>query len=155
MYSITFSRHTWGFKHIGVLSDDRIPTCGIITSIRYHDTFSTHVSLRGDHVCCRLDQHQPSLTPQTHIMLNLLDTAQLNLDQRLSWQGLKHMCATMLTTVHFHCTGLPIDTGIGGLQPIYTQHYIMIQLRQNSAVNSTMQSLAIPRAYNQGYTTRL
>ena len=155
MHSITFSRHTWGFKHIGVFSDDRIPMCGIITSIRHHDTFSTRVSLCGNHVHCRLDQHQPSLTPQTHIPLNLLDTAQLNLSYRLSWQGMKHMCATTLATVHLHHTGLPIDTGIGGLQPIYTQHYIMIQLRQNSAVNSTMQSLAIPRAHNQGYTTRL
>ena len=102
---------------------------GIITSIRHHNTFNTRVSLRGDHMCCRMDQYQPNLTPQMHITLNLLDTAQLDLGYRFSWQGMKHMCATMLTTAHFHRTGLPIDTGIGGLQPVYTQHYIMGQLR--------------------------
>ena len=85
-----------------------------------------------------------------HIPLDLLDTAQLDLSYRLSWQGMKHMRATMLTTVHFYHTGLPINTKVGGLQPIYTQHYIMIQLRQNSAADSTMQSLGSPEHTTKG-----
>ena len=89
-----------------------------------------------------------------HITLNLLDTAQFNLGYRLSWQGMKHMCATLLTTVLFHRTGLPIDTRIGGLQPVYSQHNVMVQLWQNSAINSAMQRLTVPKAYNQRYTTR-
>ena len=155
MNCIMFSRHAWGFEYTAVLSDDRFPMHSILIRNRCHITFSIRVSLHGNHVCFRLDQHQPSLTPQTYIMFNLLDTAQLNLGYSFSWQGMKHVCATMLTTINFHRTGLPIDTGIGGLQPIYTQHYIVVQLRKNSTVNSTMQGLAIPRAYNQGYTTCL
>ena len=126
--------------------------CSLVHN-RQHITCSTCVSLRGNHVCCWLNQHKSSLTPLAHITLKLLNTAQFNPGYRFRGQGMKHVCATMLTTVHLHRTGLPIDTGIGGLQPVYSQHNIMVQLRQNSAIDSAMQCLAVPRAYNQRYTT--
>ena len=97
-----------------------------------------------------MNQHKPSLTPLAHITLNLLNATQFRPGYRFRGQGMKHVCATMLTTVHLHHTGLPIDTGIGGLQPVYSQHNVMVQLRQNLAIDSAMQRLTVPRAYNLG-----
>ena len=149
---IVISRHSRRFEHVRVLSNNRFPMC-ILLQIRCHVTCSTHVSLHGDHVCCRLDQHEPSLTPLALIMLNLLNATQFNPGYRFCGQGMKHLCATMLTTVYLHHTGLPIDSRIGGLQPVYSQHNIMVQWWQNSAINSAMQCIAVLRLYNQRYTT--
>ena len=121
MNCVAVSRHTRWFKNVSVFGHNRLPTC-ILPWSRYHVTCSTRVSLRSDHVCCWLNQHKPRLTPLAHITLNLLDTTQFNAGYWLGGQGMKHVCATMLTTVHLHCTGLPIDAGIGGLQPVYSQH---------------------------------
>ena len=96
------------------------------------------------HVCCWLDQHEPNLTPLVHITLNLLNATQFNPGNKFHWQSMEHVCATMLNAVHLHCIGLPIDTKIGGLQPVHAQHNVMVQLRQNLAVNGAMQCLAIP-----------
>ena len=125
----------------------------------YHEVDATspaaHVSASiSTLMCCWLNQHKPSLTPLAHITLNLLDTTQFNPSYRFRGQGMKHVCATMLTTVHLHRTGLPIYARIGGLQPVYSQHNVMVQLRQNLAIDSAMQRLTVPRAYNQRYTTR-
>ena len=153
VYCVAVSRHTRWFENIRVLGYNRLPTC-IIPRRRCHVTCSTRVSLRGDHVCCWLNQHKPCLTPLAHITLDLLDATQFNPSYWFRGQGMKHVCATMLTTVHLHRTGLPIDTRIGGLQPVYSQHNVMVQLRQNSAIDSAVQRLTVPRAYNQRYTTR-
>ena len=126
--SVTISRNSEGFEHIGVLSNDRFPMHSILLWSRCHVTCSTHVSLHGNHVCCWLDQHQPSLTPLAHIMLNLLNATQFNPGCRFCWHSRQHMCATMLVTVHLHHTGLPIDTWIGGLQQVHTQQNIIAQL---------------------------
>ena len=148
MNCITVSGHTRWFENVRVFGYNRLPTC-ILPWIRCHVTCSTHVSLHGDHMCCWLDQHEPSLTPLAHITLNLLNTTQLHPGYRFREQGMKHVCATMLTTVYLHHTGLPIDTRIGGLQPVYSQHNVMVQLRQNLAIYSAVQCLTVPRAYNQ------
>ena len=153
VYCVAVSRHTRWFENVRVFGYDRLPTCILLRS-RCQVTCSTRVSLRGDHVCCWLNQHKPSLTPLAHIMLNLLDTTQFDPSYWFRGQGMQHVCATMLTTVHLYRTGLPIDTRIGGLQPVYSQHNVMVQLRQNSAIDSAVQRLTVPRAYNQRYTTR-
>ena len=153
MNCVAGSRHTRWFENISVFGYNQLPTC-ILPWSRCHVTCSTRVSLCGNHVCCRLNQHKPRLTPLAHITLNLLNATQFNPGYRFRGQGMKHMCATMLTTVHLHCTGLPIDTRIGGLQPVYSQHNVMVQLRQNSAIDSAVQQLTVPRAYDQRYTTR-
>ena len=153
MNCVAVGRHTRWFENVRVFGYNQLPTCILLRS-RCHVTCSTRVSLRGNHVCCWLNQHKPRLAPLAHITLNLLNTTQFHPGYRFHGQTMKHACATMLTTVHLHHTGRPIDTRIGSLQPVYSQHNIMVQLQQNSAIDSAVQRLTVPRAYNQRYTTR-
>ena len=71
----TFHWHARGFEHIGVLSDQVGPTGRLRTHVRLRlPRTSTRACLHGSHVACGIQQHQPSLTPLSHVTFKLLDT---------------------------------------------------------------------------------
>ena len=126
VHSFAFCWHSSQFKDISKLSNQLLPAGGFWFEPRALPCTSTRVSLHGDHVASWLNQHKQSITSTSHVPFNLLNTAQLNTCDSLGGQCMEHMSARIPIASHSNCTSLPIDDWIGRLQPINTQHDIMV-----------------------------
>ena len=147
----TFNWHARGFEHIGVLSDQVGPTRRWYYVWPYLSCTSTHAHLHGIFMACGLQQHQPRLTTLSHVTLKLLDTTQLDSSDWRSGPCMQGNSTLVLCTLHRHGTNLPINDWVCSPQPIDTQCNFMIQTRDNTTSNNSMQCNAPVSTDNQRY----
>ena len=157
MYNVTFGRHAWRFEDICVFVDKFRPArrfrsstggfrgCTLLQSLRT----STRACLHGSHVASGVQQHQPRLATPTQIPLKLRDTTQFNLGNRCSGQRLQSDIVVQAHTLHRHGTCLPIDHRVRCLQPIDTQHNVVVQFIKYTTLDHAVQSPATFSTHNQ------
>ena len=152
-----FGRHARRFEHVRVFFDEFRPTrrfrsstggfrgCTLLQSLRT----STRACLHGSHVASGVQQHQPRLATSTQIPLNLRDTTQFDLGNRCSGQRLQSNVVVHAHTLHSHGTCLPIDHRVCCLQPIDTQHNVVVQFSKYTTFDQAVQSPATFSTHNQ------
>ena len=157
MYNVTFGRHAWGFEHVRVFVDEFRLTrrfssstqgfrgCTHLRSLRT----STRACLHGSHVASGVQQHQPRLATPAQIPLKLHDTTQFHLGNRCSGQRLQSDVVVQAHTLHRHGTCLPIDHRVCRLQPVDTQHNVMVQFSKYTTLDHAVQSPATFSTHNQ------